>query len=47
MLREHYYWPAMERDVQHVLKSCGTYQVAKSHLLPYGLYIPLSIPTSP
>ena len=23
MLREHYYWPAMERDVQDILKRCG------------------------
>jgi len=47
MLREHYYWPAMERDVQDILKRCGTCQVAKSHSLPHGLYTPLPIPTSP
>jgi len=47
MLREHYFWPTMERDVQDILKRCGTYQVAKSHSLPHGLYTPLPIPTSP
>jgi len=47
MLREHYYWPAMERDVQDILERCGTCQVAKSHSLPLGLYIHLPVPTSP
>ena len=47
MLREHYYWPAMEKDVQDFLKRCGTCQVAKSHSLPHGLYTPLPIPTTP
>ena len=47
MLREHYYWPAMERDVQDILKRCRTCQIAKSHSLPHGLYTPLPIPTSP
>ena len=47
MLREHYFWPAMERDAQDMLERCGTCQVAKSHSLPHGLYTPLPIPTSP
>jgi len=25
MLREHYYWPRMEKDVQDVLGKCGTH----------------------
>ena len=47
MLREYYYWPAMERDVQDILKRCKTCQVAKIHSLPHSLYTPLPIPTSP
>jgi len=37
MLQEQYYWPAMSKDVQDILKSCVTCQVAKMHLLPQGL----------
>jgi len=47
MLREHYYWPGMEKDVQDILRRCGTCQVAKSHSLPHGLYTPLPVPTLP
>jgi len=37
----------MSKVVQDVLKRCATCQVAKSHLLPYNLYMPLSVPTLP
>jgi len=47
MLREHYYWPGIEKDVQDILKRCGTCQVTKGHSLPYSLYTPLPIPTTP
>ena len=47
MLREHYYWPGMDKDVQDIIKRCGTCQIAKSHLLPQGLYMPPPIPTQP
>jgi len=47
MLQEHYYWPGMSKDVQDILKRCATCQVAKSHLLPQGLYTPLPVPTAP
>jgi len=47
MLREHYYWPGMEKDVQDILRRCGTCQAAKSHTLPHGLYTPLPVPTIP
>jgi len=33
MLREHYYWPSMSKDVQDLSKRYATCQVAKSHLL--------------
>jgi len=39
--------PAMETDLQDILKRCGTCQVAKSYSLPHSLYTPLPIPTSP
>jgi len=47
MLREHYYWPGMEKDVQDILRRCGTCQAAKSHTLPHDLYTPLPVPTLP
>ena len=47
MLKEHYYWPRMSKDVQDVLKRCATCQVTKSHLLPHSLYVPLPAPTLP
>jgi len=47
MLREHYYWPGMEKDIQDILKRRGTCQVAKSHYWPHDLYTPLPIPTTP
>jgi len=47
MLQEHYYWPGMSKDVQDILKRCATCQVAKSHLLPQGLYTPLPVPSAP
>jgi len=37
----------MDKDVQDVLSRCATCQIAKSHLIPQGLYIPLPIPTQP
>ena len=47
MLREHYYWLGMEKDVQDVLRRCATCQMAKSHVLPQGLHTPLPFPTQP
>ena len=47
ILKEHYYWPGMHKDVQDLLKRYATCQVAKNHLLPQGLYMPLPVPTQP
>jgi len=47
MLREHYYWPGMEKNVQDILRRCGTCQAAKCHTLPHDLYTPLPMPTLP
>jgi len=37
----------MVKDVQDVLRRCPTCQVAKSHLLPQGLYTPLPVSSHP
>jgi len=34
MLKEHYYWLSMDKDVQDILRRCATCQAAKSHSLP-------------
>jgi len=47
ILKEHYLWPKMHKDLQDLLKRCATFQMAKSHLLPQGLYTPLPISTKP
>jgi len=47
MLREHYYWPSLSKDVDDILRRFATRQVAKSHLLPQGLYTPFPVPTMP
>ena len=47
VLKEHYYWPSMDKDVQDILRRCVTSQIAKSHSLPQGLYTPLPVPISP
>jgi len=47
MLKEHYFLPCMDKDVQDTVKRCATCQMAKSHTLPQGLYTPLPIPSFP
>ena len=47
MLKEHYYWPHMSKDVEHFVKKCSICQMAKSHVLPQGLYSPLLVPQAP
>jgi len=47
MLKEHYYWLHMSTDVEHFVKRCFIFQMAKSHVLPQGLYSPLPIPQAP
>jgi len=37
MLKEHYYWPKMAKDVEHFIKRCLICHMAKSHVLPQGL----------
>ena len=47
MLKEHFYWPHMLRDVEHMLKRCLECLRAKSKVKPHGLYTPLPTPSSP
>jgi len=47
MLKEHYYWPSLSKDVEHFVRRCSTCQLAKSHLRPQGLYSPLPVPHGP
>jgi len=44
VLKERYYWPKMSRDVEHFIKRYSICQVAKSHVLPHGLYSSLPLP---
>ena len=37
----------MSKDMQDILRRCATCQVAKSHLLPQGLYTMLLVLTAP
>ncbi|KAK8669782.1 hypothetical protein V6N13_104551 [Hibiscus sabdariffa] len=47
MLREHFFWPKMRRDVERMCDRCITCKKAKSRLKPHGLYTPLPIPEAP
>jgi len=47
MLRDHYYWPGLKKDVQDIPRRCETCQAAKSHTLSHSLYTPLPVPTLP
>jgi len=46
-LREHYFGPGMSKDVQDILATCATCQVAKSQSPPHGWHTPLPIPNLP
>ena len=37
VLKEHYCWPSMDKDVHEILRRCATCQIAKSHSLPQAL----------
>ncbi|GKA96872.1 RNA-directed DNA polymerase [Tanacetum coccineum] len=47
LLREQFYWPKMERDVNRLLERCRTCHIAKTHSSNVGLYTPLSVPVAP
>ena len=47
MLSTNFYWPRMYRDVERHVRRCTTCLQAKSTTNPYGLYMPLPIPSAP
>ncbi|XP_058006770.1 uncharacterized protein LOC131182138 [Hevea brasiliensis] len=47
ILKEHFYWPHMKRDVERVCARCVACMKAKSKVRPHGLYMPLSVPSEP
>ncbi|XP_074283863.1 uncharacterized protein LOC141608406 [Silene latifolia] len=46
MLKEHFLWPRMQKDVHNIVGKCVTCQVSKSTFKP-GEYTPLPVPTRP
>nr|GEV81069.1 hypothetical protein [Tanacetum cinerariifolium] len=47
LLREQFYWPMMERDVNRLLERCRICHIAKTHSSNAYLYTPLSVPVAP
>ncbi|XP_012472427.1 uncharacterized protein LOC105789600 [Gossypium raimondii] len=47
VLKEHFYWLKMKRDVAKVCNRCIACKKAKLRIQPHGLYTPLSIPEMP
>ena len=47
ILREHFFWPRMRRDVIQINGRCIRCRNAKFKVLPHGLYAPLHVPSEP
>ncbi|GJX89038.1 RNA-directed DNA polymerase [Tanacetum coccineum] len=47
LLREQFYWPKMECDVNRLLERCRTCQIAKTRSRNASMYTPLSVPVAP
>ena len=47
MLKEHFYWPHMKRDVVHIVARCLICRKAKSKVASHGEYMPLPVPSHP
>ena len=47
VLRQHFYWPRIRKDVGRICSRCITCKQTKSKVLPQGLYTPLPIPSTP
>ena len=47
VLIDHFFRPRMRSDVELYMLHCEICRKAKSHLNPHGLYMPLSIPSTP
>ncbi|CAA7038794.1 unnamed protein product [Microthlaspi erraticum] len=47
VMRYHFHWPHMIRDVERICSRCATCKQSKSKVQPHGLYTPLPIPSHP
>jgi hypothetical protein len=47
VLAAHFFWLKMRHDVERYVSRCTTCNKAKSRLNPYGLYMPLPVPSVP
>ena len=47
VLHEHFNWPKMKKDVQHICDKCITCRKEKFKIQPHSLYTPLSVPKKP
>ncbi|XP_054789368.1 uncharacterized protein LOC129294927 [Prosopis cineraria] len=47
LVKENFYWPRLERDVNRHIQRCRIYHLAKSKGQNIGLYMPLPIPEAP
>ncbi|KAH9658348.1 Endonuclease [Citrus sinensis] len=47
ILKEHFFWPHMKRDVERICEKYITCKHAKCRVLPHGLYNPIPIPSEP
>lgn len=47
LIKEHFYWPHLERDVARHIERCRTCHLAKTHGQNTGLYTPLAVLAAP
>ncbi|PKU79050.1 hypothetical protein MA16_Dca000394 [Dendrobium catenatum] len=47
LVKEHFFWPLLDRDVDHFIKRCRTCVLAKTQGQKLGLYTPLPVPEGP
>ncbi|KAG7548172.1 Zinc finger CCHC-type [Arabidopsis suecica] len=47
VMKDHFHWPNMKRDVEKCCERCTTCKMAKATSQPHGLYTPLPIPLHP
>jgi len=47
LLKEHFFWPSILRNMHKVIERCAICKKAKGKENAYGLYMPLPIPVQP
>ena len=47
LVKENFYWPKLERDINRHIQRCRTCHLAKSKSQNTGLYMPLPVPDAP